>query len=171
MNLLPRRSDYTDARRNSNNNNNNIRSRQARGRTALDDILDAVNDDSSDDEEGPHPDMDWAENWIHRVNEGEGNQFRARLNSNMDDSVIREIMYKHGNGNSTGSILFLKKKLVMWSELPSYLYRKYFLCTNQQLKDRISELDGQAVIAEKNKDALLDLVVRCEQKRIGRNTT
>jgi hypothetical protein len=65
----------------------------------------------------------------------------------------------------------LKKKLILWSELPSYLYRKYFFYNVQQLKERILELDGQATVTGKNKDALFDLVVRCERKRIGRITT
>jgi hypothetical protein len=76
MNLLPRRSDYIDARRNNNNNNNNnngvtSRRNQSRGRTALDAILDAGSDDSSNDEdEQPPPVMDWSANWIRRVNDG-----------------------------------------------------------------------------------------------------
>jgi hypothetical protein len=164
MNLLPRASDYADARRNS-----NITDRRPRGSertTALDDI------DSSDDEEEA-PGMDWSANWIRRVNKGEDGcaLFRARLNSNnMDDSIIRGIIDKH-DGKSTGSISSLKKKLIAWSKLPSYLHRKYFFYTVPQLKVRILELDGQATVTGKNKDALFDLVVKCERKRIGRNTT
>jgi hypothetical protein len=134
MNLLPRRSDYTDAR-NSNNNSNNIKSRQARGRTVLDDILDADSDSSDNDE--PPASMDWSANLIRRINEGDGDAFRARLNSTMEDSTIRWIIDKHDNGKSTGSISSLKRKLITWSELPSYLYRKYFLYNVQQLKERI----------------------------------
>jgi hypothetical protein len=113
MNLLPRRSDYTDARNNNNNDNNNVRSRQARGGTALDDIIGGDSDsDSSDDEDGTQPGIDWIANWIRRVNDGEDDQFRARLNSNnMDDYIIRGIIDKH-DGKSTGSISSLKKKLI-----------------------------------------------------------
>jgi hypothetical protein len=105
------------------------------------------------------------------VNKGDDDVFRARLNSTMLDSTIRGIVEKHDNGKSTASIPSLKKKLEEWSRLPSYLYRKYFFFNVQQLKDRILELDGQATVTGKNKDALFDLVVRCERKRIGRNTT
>jgi hypothetical protein len=49
--------------------------------------------------------------------------------------------------------------------------RKYFFFNVQQLKDRILQLDGQATVTGKNKDALFDLVVKCERKRIGCNTT
>jgi hypothetical protein len=95
MRLLPRRSDYTDARNNNNSNNNATTNRQARGKTALDAILDA--DDSSDDEEEP-PGMDWSANWIQHVNEGDGDAFRARLNSTtwkillLEGSLISMIM-------------------------------------------------------------------------------
>jgi len=69
MNLLPRRSDYTDARNNNNNDNNNVRSRQARWGTALDDIIGGDSDsDSSDDEDGTQPGIDWIANWIRCVN-------------------------------------------------------------------------------------------------------
>jgi hypothetical protein len=169
MNLLPRRSDYNDARRN-NNNNTNLRGRG--GRTALDTIIGGDSDSDSSDDEEELPGMDWPSNWIRRVNEGEVDLFKARLNSdNMDDSIIRGIIDKHDNGKSTGSISSLKKKLIAWSDLPSYLYRKYFFYNVQQLKERILELDGQATVTGKNKDALFDLVVKCERKRIGRNTT
>jgi hypothetical protein len=164
MNLLPRPSDYDDARRNS-----NITDRP-RGRTALDANLALDDVDSSDDEEEERPGMDWAANWIRRVNKGSDDVFRARLNSNnMDDSIIRGIIDKH-NGKSTGSILSLKKKLIDWSNLPSYLHRKYFFYTVPQLKVRILELDGQATVTGKNKDALFDLVVSSERNRIRRNT-
>jgi hypothetical protein len=157
MNLLPRGSDYADARRNS-----NITDRPPRGRDA---VLDA--DSDSDDEEEA---MDWVANWIRRVNAGQDDQFRARLNSNnMDDSIIRGIVDKH-DGKSTGSISSLKKKLIAWSELPSYLHRKYFFYTVPQLKDRILELNGQANVTGKNKDALFDLVINTERNRIRRNT-
>jgi hypothetical protein len=85
--LLPRRSDNTEARR---DDTNNIRSCQLR-RTTLDNIPDADNG-SNDEEERPPPGMDLAANWIHRVNgvdEGGGDIFRARLNSNMDDATVR----------------------------------------------------------------------------------
>ncbi|OEU05678.1 hypothetical protein FRACYDRAFT_258685, partial [Fragilariopsis cylindrus CCMP1102] len=168
MNLLPRISDYNDARRNNNNNNNTTTNRQARARTAVSDILDA---DSDDEAEIPPPGMDWPANWIRRVNEGEGEFFRARLNSTMDEAVIRGIIDKHDNGKSTGSISSLKKKLVEWSELSTYLYRKYFFYNVPQLKVRILELDGQATVTGKNKNASYDLVVWCERKRKCRNTT
>jgi hypothetical protein len=70
MNLLPRRSDCDDARRNS-----NITDRP-RGRTALDANLDA---DSDSDDEEEAPGMDWAANWIRRVNKGSDDVFRARF--------------------------------------------------------------------------------------------
>ncbi|OEU22028.1 hypothetical protein FRACYDRAFT_232182 [Fragilariopsis cylindrus CCMP1102] len=170
MNLLPRISDYNDARRN-NNNNNNTTNRRARGRTVLDDII-GGDSDSSDDDEEESPAMDWPANWIRRVNDGEDGLFRDRLNSdNMDEAVIRGIIDKHDNGKSTSSISILKKKLIEWSELSSYRHRKYFFYNVQQLKDRILELDGQAAVTGKNKIALFDLVVRCDRKRVGRNTT
>jgi hypothetical protein len=75
MNLLPRKSDYTDARNNNNNNNNRSRGRYSQGRTALDAILDADSDSSDDDE--PPASMDWTENWIRRFNEGDDALFRA----------------------------------------------------------------------------------------------
>jgi hypothetical protein len=55
LNLLPRASDYADARRNSNI--------ITRGRTAA---LDHIN--SSDDEEEEGTGTDWAANWIRRIN-------------------------------------------------------------------------------------------------------
>ncbi|OEU09246.1 hypothetical protein FRACYDRAFT_248581 [Fragilariopsis cylindrus CCMP1102] len=168
-NLLPRRSDYTDARNNNNSTNNNNNT-DRRGRNVLDDI--GGDSDSSDDEEElPTPAIDWASNWIRRVNEGEDGLFRDRLNSTMEESTIRGIIDKHDNAKSTGSISSLKKKLKEWSELSTYLHRKYFFYSVPQLKDRILELDGQAVVTGKNKNALFDLVVRCQRKRIGRNTT
>ena len=169
MNLLPRISDYNDARRN--NNNNTTTNRRARGRTVLDDIIGGDSDSSDDNEEEPPPAMDWPANWIRRVNEGQDEFFRARLNSTMDEAVIRGIIDKHDNGKSTGAISSLKKKLIEWSELSTYLHRKYFFYNVQQLKDRILELDGQAAVTGKNKNALFDLVVRCDRKRVGRNTT
>jgi hypothetical protein len=90
----------------------------------------------------------------------------------MDDSVIRGIIDKHDNGKSTGSISSLKKKLILWSELPSYLYRKkYFFFNVQQLKDRILESDGQATVQGRTGMLYLILLLKCERKRIGRNTT
>jgi hypothetical protein len=87
----------------------------------------------------------------------------------MLDSTIRGIIDKH-DGKSTGPISSLKKKLIAWSELPSYLHRKYFFYTVPQLKDRILELNGQANVSGKNKDALFDLAVTSERNRIRRNT-
>ena len=63
----------------------------------------------------------------------------------------------------------MKKKLKAWSEQPSYLHRKYFFCTNQQLKDCILEFDGRASVTG-NKDALLDCVANCERKSVRRNS-
>jgi hypothetical protein len=107
---------------------------------------------------------------IRRVNEGEdeGDQFRARINSNsMDDAIIRGIIDRH-DGKSIGSISTLRKKLIAWSELPSSLYRTYFFYAVPQLKDdQILELNGQANLKE-NKDALFDLVVNCERNIIRR---
>jgi hypothetical protein len=66
------------------------------------DALIGSDSDISDDEEEPSG-MDCPSNWIRLVNEGDGDQFRARLNSdNMDDSVIRGIIDQHDNGKSTG---------------------------------------------------------------------
>ena len=45
-----------------------------------------------------------------------------------------------------------------------------FFYSATQLKDRILELDGRAVVAGKNKNALLDLVADCERKRRRQNT-
>ena len=49
-------------------------------------------------------------------------------------------------------------------------YRKYFFYNVQQLKERILELDGQATVTGKNKDALFGLVVNTERSRVRRNT-
>ena len=58
----------------------------------------------------------------------------------------------------------------LWAKLSSYLHRQYFFYSATQLKDRILELDGRAVVAGKNKNALLDLVADCERKRRRQNT-
>ena len=87
----------------------------------------------------------------------------------MDDSTIRGIVGKHDNGKPETNISLLKKKLKAWSELPSYLHRKYFFCTNAQLKVRILELDGQVNVAGK-KDVLLDRVAKCERKSLCCNS-
>ena len=63
----------------------------------------------------------------------------------------------------------MKKKLIAWSKQLSYLHRKYFFYTNQQLKDRILEFDNRASVVG-NKDALLDRVAKCERKSVYRNS-
>ena len=45
-----------------------------------------------------------------------------------------------------------------------------FFYSATQLNDRILELDGKAVVADKNKNALLDPVVDCERKQRRQNT-
>ncbi|OEU17716.1 hypothetical protein FRACYDRAFT_238144 [Fragilariopsis cylindrus CCMP1102] len=144
MNLLPRSSDYADAR--NNNNNTTTTNRQARARTTISDILDADDDDA----EPPPPGVDWPANWIRRVNDGEDGLFRDRLNSdNMDEAVIRGIIDKHDNGKSTGSIPSLKKKLIAWSALSSYLHRKYFFYNAPQLKDEAKAYCRQGHLLER----------------------
>ena len=64
----------------------------------------------------------------------------------------------------------MRKKLKIWVKLPSYLHRQYYFFTAAQLKVRVKELDGRAVVAGKNKERLLDLVVDCERKQKQRNT-
>ena len=59
----------------------------------------------------------------------------------------------------------MKKKLKVWSKLPSYLCHQYYFYTNTKLKARVLELDGRAVVAGKNKERLLDLVADCERKQ------
>ena len=58
----------------------------------------------------------------------------------------------------------------MWAKLSSCLYCQYFFYSPTQLKDQILEFDGKAVVAGKNKNSLLDLVINCEWKRKQQNT-
>ncbi|OEU14444.1 hypothetical protein FRACYDRAFT_240987 [Fragilariopsis cylindrus CCMP1102] len=64
-----------------------------------------------------------------------------------------------------------KKRQIGSDKLIERYKQKYFFYNVPQLKVRILELDGQAVVTGKNKNALFDLVVRCQRKKIGRNTT
>ena len=122
MNLLPRRSNNDD------NNNANVTAggrdgrggrRRGQGFTFvdLDDLLNSDSESDSNEEETPSTTMDWAANWIRRVNDGKGDVFRDRLDSaTMDDSTIRGIVGKNDNRKPEANISSLKKKLKAWSE-------------------------------------------------------
>lgn len=109
-----------------------------------------------------------ASNWICRINERaeDVNVFITRLDDgSIDEKIIRDIVGQHENSNPQAGIKSLKKKLKVWAKLATHIHRQYYFYKARQLKDRISELDGRASWNGKNKDQILDLVVKCERKR------
>ena len=89
---MPRRSDNDDS-----NNINNVPDggggRRRHGRHQLQTLEEMLDSESDSDSDNNSNTIDWASNWICRVNDGDDDVFRDRLDSNtMDDSTIRGLL-------------------------------------------------------------------------------
>jgi hypothetical protein len=103
-------------------------------------------------------DIDFASRWIHRVDNGEGEEFE-KVRSRLDEKYIRQIAENYQNSSPDRDIKQIRKELKKWAKMKSRYHRKYTWYNCVQLKTRLNTIDPKFIIKTRRKDELIELIV------------